>query len=197
MYIITYGNLVDSPDRTSDERPKWHGRMQHCEKWNKIEFFKNSKYVLAGYLISKRQKVSSIYRVFELKICHIKGICMFIGNGHLTFDTWIRIGHFGARDDLLELIYFVHFDVRHPVCVGYFHTFSHEWIFVGALFLIFKSYPEVQCAAVNTHLGLISDPPQNHVSFKLIPTNHGNSWAIASTPPTILFWLDNPQLPKG
>ena len=44
-YFIIYGNLVDSPDRTSDELPKWHGHMQHCKKVRKIEFFKNSKYM--------------------------------------------------------------------------------------------------------------------------------------------------------
>ena len=37
-------------------------------------------------LISKRHNVYRIYRVFELKICQIKGIYMFIGNGNLTFD---------------------------------------------------------------------------------------------------------------
>ena len=38
---------------------------------------------------SKRDNVSSIYRVFELKMRKTKVICMFIGNGHLTIDPWI------------------------------------------------------------------------------------------------------------
>ena len=46
-----------------------------------------------GCLISKCHNVSSIYRVFEIKMCQIKGICMFIGNGHLTFDLqiWLKV----------------------------------------------------------------------------------------------------------
>ena len=40
-------------------------------------------------LISKRHNVYRIYRVFELKICQIKGIYMFIGNGNLTVDPWM------------------------------------------------------------------------------------------------------------
>ena len=42
-----------------------------------------------GCLVSKRDNVSSIYRVFELKMWKIKLICMFIGNGHLTIGPWI------------------------------------------------------------------------------------------------------------
>ena len=42
-----------------------------------------------GSLVSKRDNVSSIYRVFELKVRKIKDICNFIVNGHLTFDHWI------------------------------------------------------------------------------------------------------------
>jgi hypothetical protein len=42
-----------------------------------------------GCSISKCHNVSSIYRVFEIKMCQIKGICVFIGNGHLTIDPWI------------------------------------------------------------------------------------------------------------
>ena len=41
-----------------------------------------------GCSISKRNNVSSFYRVFVIKKCQIKGICMFIGNGHLTIDPW-------------------------------------------------------------------------------------------------------------
>ena len=44
-----------------------------------------------GCSISKRHNVSSIYRVFEIKMCQIKGICMFIGNGHFTVDPWIQL----------------------------------------------------------------------------------------------------------
>ena len=51
----------------------------------KIEY----TYLPTGCLISKRHNVNSIYRVFEIKMCQIKGICMFIGNGHLTVDPWI------------------------------------------------------------------------------------------------------------
>ena len=45
--------------------------------------------VTTGSLVSKRDNVSSIYRVFELKMRKTKVICMFIGNGHLTIDPWI------------------------------------------------------------------------------------------------------------
>jgi hypothetical protein len=41
-------------------------------------------------LISKSHNVSGIYRVFVIKKCQIKGIRMFIDNGHLTIiDPWI------------------------------------------------------------------------------------------------------------
>ena len=43
-----------------------------------------------GWSDSKRDNVTSIYWVFELKINKIKGSCMFIGNGHFTFILWIK-----------------------------------------------------------------------------------------------------------
>jgi hypothetical protein len=42
-----------------------------------------------GCSISKCHNVTGIYRVFEIKMCQIKGICLFTGNGHLTIDPWI------------------------------------------------------------------------------------------------------------
>ena len=47
------------------------------------------------------------------------------------------------------------------------------------------TYPERQWAAVRTHCGLINEPPQNQVSFKLNPTSQGNSVGPAWIPPTI------------
>ena len=42
-----------------------------------------------GSLNSKRDNLSSIYGIFEIKMCNRKCICMFIGNGHLSIDPWI------------------------------------------------------------------------------------------------------------
>ena len=43
-----------------------------------------------GWLDSKCDIVSSIYKVLELKISKIKVTCIFIGNRHLTFILWIQ-----------------------------------------------------------------------------------------------------------
>ena len=55
-YFIIYGNLVDSPDRTSDELPKWHGHMQHCKKKSeKLSFLKiqNICMIFSRYTFSR------------------------------------------------------------------------------------------------------------------------------------------------
>ena len=52
-----------------------------------IYFFYQKPYT--GCSDAKRDNVSSNYRIFELKITKLKGISMFIGNGHLTIDPWI------------------------------------------------------------------------------------------------------------
>ena len=58
--------------------------------------------------------------------------------------------------------------------------------------------PERQWAAVRIHWGLINEPPQNQVSFKLNPTSQGNSVGPAWIPPTIRVssLLALPQISK-
>ena len=58
--------------------------------------------------------------------------------------------------------------------------------------------PERQWAAVRIHWGLINEPPQNQVSFKLNPTSQGNSEGPAWIPPTIRVssLLALPQISK-
>ena len=51
-------------------------------------FFYQKPYT--GCSDAKRDNVSSNYRIFELKITKLKGISMFIGNGHLTSVLWIQ-----------------------------------------------------------------------------------------------------------
>ena len=53
-----------------------------------IYFFYQKPYT--GCSDAKRDNVSSNYRIFELKITKLKGISMFIGNGHLTSVPWIQ-----------------------------------------------------------------------------------------------------------
>ena len=60
------------------------GYKSFTKKWKLTNIWTST-----GCLVSKRDNVSSIYRVFELKMWKIKLICMFIGNGHLTIGPWI------------------------------------------------------------------------------------------------------------
>ena len=57
-----------------------------------------------GCSISKRDNVSGIYRVFEPKICQLKGIGMFIGNGHLTVDPciWLKVTILASTASVLK-----------------------------------------------------------------------------------------------
>ena len=81
--------------------------FKHCNQYSRVQWkeklFKGTYFgaqnntlrkrlifnLPTGSLDSKRDNVSSIYRVFELKMHNIKCICIFIGNGHLTIDSWI------------------------------------------------------------------------------------------------------------
>ena len=59
---------------------------------------------ITGCSISKRHNVNSIYGVFEIKMCQIEGICMFIGNGHLTFDPsiWLKVKYLSSTASALK-----------------------------------------------------------------------------------------------
>merc|ERR1712121_375296 len=57
--------------------------------------------------------------------------------------------------------------------------------------------PLTQCAAVSTHLGAMSVPPQLCLPFTSMSTIQGHLPGVASLPPTILVWpiLRMPHLP--